>query len=256
MPAKPKWRIGFVVLAFACIVPSLSGQMGEIRRYRGKQVTCVYSGLVGVAKSCGTEGYARVFTGIVRSAVKVGDTNKLLDLVPDEVFVGDSSEAIAITDQACLHGDIDAGDKWLFYLQRDPKNHTLVLSYASPSGPISEAEDDIATLRDLQRLKNIGVLIGNIEHLPDSEDSNPTPLANHRVVAKNVTNGTEYTASTNEMGHFKFNLPAGDYEVATAPEYDLQEVENLGFGMLSGSVPVEKNTCWEHNFCCRAHGYS
>jgi hypothetical protein len=191
-----------------------------------------------------------VFTGVVRSSVEVGDTDKRLEIVPDEVFVGDSSDATAITNQACLHTEIQAGDKWLFYLYRDPRNDTLVLSYDGPSQPISEAEDGISVLRDLGHLKSTGVLIGTIQHLgSDPEVAHPTPLANHKVVAKNVANGAEYTAYTNEKGHFKFDLPVGKYDVTTAPEYGLWEVEN--FASMQGSVPVEKGSCWEHNFGVR-----
>jgi hypothetical protein len=90
MLAKRKWRLVSVVLAVACMVPSLSAVIVEIREYHGKQVSCIHSGLRGVAKQCGTEGYECVFTGFVRSSVEVGDTDKLLQLVPDEAFVGDS----------------------------------------------------------------------------------------------------------------------------------------------------------------------
>jgi len=249
MSAQRKCRRGLVVLAVACLAPSLSAVIFEIREYHGKQVTCVHSGLMGVAKACGTEGYARVFTGIVRSAVEVGDTDKRLEIVPDEVFVGDSSDATAITNQACLHTDIQAGDKWLFYLYRDPKSDTLVLGYDSPSKRMSDAEDDISMLRDLGRLKNAGILIGTIERLGDAEDAEAAPLANHKVVAKNVANRTQYTAYTNEKGHFKFELPVGTYDVTTAPEYGLREVES--FGSMLGSIPVKKSKCWEHDFAVK-----
>jgi hypothetical protein len=250
MSTRRKWRIGFVLLAVACMVPSLSAVIVEIREYHGRQVQCVHSGLMGVAKGCGTERYARVFTGVVRSSVEVGETNKRLEIVPDEIFVGDSSDAIAVTNQACLHTNIQAGDKWLFYLYRDPNDDTLVLPYDSPSEPISEAEDGISMLRDLRRLKGTGILIGTIQHLgSDPEVAHPTPLANHKVVAKNVANGTKYTAYTNKKGHFKFDLPVGKYDVTTAPEYGLRQVEN--FGSMLGSVPVEKGSCWEHNFGVR-----
>lgn len=250
MSTRRKWRIGFVLLAVACMVPSLSAVIVEVREYHGKQVTCLHSGLMGVAKACGTDRYARVFTGVVRSSVEVGDTDKRLEIVPDEVFVGDSSDATVITNQACLHTDIKAGDKWLFYLYRDPKNEMLVLSYDGPSQPISDAEDGISLLRDLGHIKNTGILIGTIQHLGhDPEIAHPTPLANHKVVAKNVANGTEYMVYTNEKGHFKFDLPVGKYDVTTAPEYGLRQVEY--FGSMLGSVPVEKGTCWEHNFGVR-----
>lgn len=38
--------------------------------------------------ACGRYNYARVFTGTVKSAVEVGDTDKRLQLIPDEVFLG------------------------------------------------------------------------------------------------------------------------------------------------------------------------
>lgn len=234
------------VLVVACLVPTVSAVIVEIREYHGKQVSCLHSGLLGVAKACGTEGYARVFTGIVRSSVETGDTDKRLELVPDEVFVGDSSDATVITNQACLHADIQAGEKWLFFLYRDPKSNTLVLGYDSPSKPISEAEDEISLVRDLGQLKNAGILIGTIHHLGDSEDTRSTPLANHKVIAKNVSTNTAHTTYTDQKGYFKFDLPVGNYDVTTGSEDGLQEVE--GFGSMLGSVPVEKSKCWEHDF--------
>lgn len=246
MCTKRKMQLGSVIFAVACLVPSLSASIVEIREYHGKQVSCLHSGLMGLAKACGTEGYARVFTGIVRSSVEQGDTDKLLELIPDEVFVGDSSDAIAITNQACLHHDIQAGEKWLFFLYRDPKSDKLVLGYDSPSKPISEAEDEISLVRVLGQLKNAGLLIGTIHNLGDSEDIKATPLANHKVIAKNVSTGTEYTTYTNQKGYFKFELPVGKYDVTTAPEYGLREIE--GFGSMQGSIPIENSRCWEHDF--------
>jgi hypothetical protein len=78
MPARPKRHFCLIILAVACMVPLVSAEIVELRDYHGKRVMCGYSGLIGVAKACGTEEYARVFTGIVRSAVEVGDTDKLL----------------------------------------------------------------------------------------------------------------------------------------------------------------------------------
>jgi hypothetical protein len=251
MSAKHKWRLGLVVLGFACIVPSLSAVIFEIREYHGEKVECVHSGLRGVAKSCGTEGYARVFTGLVRSSVEVGDTDKLLQLVPDEVFVGDSSDATAITNQACLHADIQAGDKWLFYLYRDPKSDKLILSYDGPSKPIAKAEDDVSMLRELGRLTDTGIIIGTIERLGETGDAMPTLLANHKVVAKNGKSGDEYSAYTNDGGHFVFKLPVGSYDVTAAPEYGLLEVEEGFAPMLKGSIPVYKHGCWEHDFAVK-----
>ena len=246
-PVRP---LGLLGLAVACLTPSLSAVIVEVREYHGKQVTCVHSGLVGVAKECGTEGYARVFTGIVRSAVEKGDTDKVLEIVPDEVFVGDSSDATAITNQACLRTEIQAGDKWLFYLSRDPKSDTLILSYGSPSKPISDAEDDVSMLQDLAHAKNAGILIGTIWRLGETDDVKAVSFANQKVIAKSVANGAEYTTYTNEKGLFKFELPVGSYDVTTAPEYGLREVEDF-FLSMQGSVPVQDGKCWEHDFAVK-----
>ena len=251
MLAKRTWRVVLVVLAVASMALPLSAVIVEIRMYHGKQVQCIHSGLRGVAKQCGTEGYARVFTGIVSSSVEVGDTDKLLHLVPDEVFVGDSNEATVITNQACLNADIQAGDKWLFYLYRDPKSDKLILSYDGPSKPIANAEDDVSMLRSLGRAADTGIIIGTIERLGETGDVMPIPLANHRVVAKNVKSGDEYSTSTGEGGHFTFELPVGRYDVTPAPEYGLLEIEEGFAPMLKGSIPVEKHKCWEHDFAVK-----
>lgn len=243
-------RIGLFAVAVACLTPSTSAVIIEVREYHGKQVMCAHSGLVGVARSCGTEGYARVFTGIVKSAVEKGDTDKLLEIVPDEIFVGDSSDAVAITNQACLHDEIQAGDEWLFYLSRDPKSDTFILSYNSPSKPISNADDDVSMLRDLGSVKNAGILIGTVWRLGETDDAKSVPLANKTVIAKSAANGAEYTTYTNEKGLFKFELPEGKYDVTTAPEYGLREVDDFLLSM-QGGVPVQNGKCWEHDFAVK-----
>jgi hypothetical protein len=247
MLTKRKWLAGLVILAVSCLATSLYAQVVVIREYHGKRVMCAYSGLRGVAKLCGTEAYTRVFTGIVKSSAEVGETDKVLQIVPDEVFVGDSSDATVTAIQACLNTDIQVGDRWLFYLSRDPESDKLILSYDGPSKPIIEAEDDVSMLRSLGRLTDKGIIIGTIERLGESDDAKPTPLVNHKVVARNVKTGDEYSAYTSEGGHFKFELPVGQYDVTPASEYGLVEVEGFD-SMLKGSIPVEKQRCWEHDF--------
>jgi hypothetical protein len=51
---------------------------------------------------CGTFGYARVFTATVKSATEISDTDKRLELIPDEIFLGSASEVTATVNQACL----------------------------------------------------------------------------------------------------------------------------------------------------------
>lgn len=254
LPSR-KWRsVGFA-LALICLVPFLSAVIVVEKEYHGKRVTCLYSGLIGVARSCGTEGFERVFTGTVRSSTDVGDTDKLLEIEPDEVFVGDSKTVKAITNQACLNTELQTGDKWLFYLYRDKESNTLVSPYDGSSKPLSAADDDISMLRRLVRLTDSGMLVGKVDRVAGTNGGESTPLGNHKVIAKNVKDRMKYTVSTSENGYFEFELPPGSYDLSTAPEYALKEIETFG-SMLRGSVPVEKGKCWEHDFTVKARNHA
>lgn len=259
MPKQRKRRRWGYALAVALMVPALSAVVMEQREYHGKMVTCAHSGLLGVARVCGTRGYARVFTGTVESVIEVGDTDKRLELMPNEVFLGDSGEVTAITNQACLHTEIQPGEQWLFYLYREPQTDTLVVPYDSPSKPTLRADDDIAMLRHLVRLRDSGILVGklathegNHDRLADVEveltylNSRPeiagTPLQNHKVVAKNEATSTEYSTFTNANGHFEFELPPGKYRVIATAEQGFRGVET------SNEISVGQRECLEYSF--------
>ena len=95
----------------------------------------------------------------VRSAVELSFTDRRLQIVPDEVFLGDvAGEITATVNQACLAftrtlgadpPEIKAGDKWLFFLRKlylDAKPYDVV-DFDSPAKPVSLAEYDICLLR-------------------------------------------------------------------------------------------------------------
>ena len=215
-----KWRDCLFGLAVICVVTLTSADIEFIdtREYHGKQISCVHSEWLSPTKSCGTLGYARVFTGMVVSAVEISDTDKRLQLIPQEVFLGARGDEVTATvNQACLppgEPEIQAGDKWLFYLRSDgylqttERNKELTLPFDSPSKPLSEAQDDIATLRHLAHLTDSGILTGNVRRIGETYDRlNQAPVPNLKVVAKSVSDGAEYTAFTNWNGHFEFVLP-------------------------------------------------
>jgi hypothetical protein len=124
-----QWQLCVFVVAVACLVPSLSAVIAEVREYHGKKVMCLHGGLWSSAGwVCGTQHHARLFTGTVQSAVEVGDADKRLQLIPDEVVLGDSAtEVTTITNQSCRHTEIQTREEWLFYLDRDGKTNELVL---------------------------------------------------------------------------------------------------------------------------------
>ena len=162
----PKWRLLLVVFGFAWFVPALSAVVVETRWYHGHQVQCVHGGAwirqtqLGVYSRA--RGYEQVFTGTVESVTEVSDTDRRLQIRPDEVFRGHPTGTVTATlNQACItpnDPEIKAGDKWIFYLQTRMYLHPdakppyittdgLMVVFDSPSKPVSQAEYDICLLR-------------------------------------------------------------------------------------------------------------
>lgn len=215
----------------------LSSLSADTKPANGKKDACRTIGFFDKAADCGTRRYARVFTGTVKSVIEASDSDKVLTLLPEEVFVGDPvGEVEAAVNQGCLPGnkpEIQVGDRWLFYLESygfGPPDHNakeLILPLYSPSKPISEAQDDIETLRRLARLTDTAIITGEVDHIgPTYDKLNPTPIPNRRIAAKSATTGLEYTTFTNSSGHYTFEVPPGSYEVTANTEPGFREVEN------------------------------
>src|SRR5215469_11513179 len=240
MRPPPKMRSWLSILIAAYIVPTLSAQIFEGRQYHGHDVTCVHSGIAHTnGTECGTQGYARVFTGTVKSAFDVGETDKLLQLIPDEVFLGDAaSEVLALTNQACLHKEIRAGEKWLLYLYRDPKTNGLVLPYDSPSKPMAEAQDDIARLRHLQKLGDSGLLTGTLTRIVSKNPWKFARVPNRKVVVKRGPDSAEFTAETDSNGHYEIEVPPNAYTVSANTEEGLWAPETTTSVRRSACVGV------------------
>jgi hypothetical protein len=248
MLPKRKSRPCVYVLAIFCLTSSLSAAVIGEREYHGKKFACVYSGMWSFGMGCGLDRFARVFTGTVISAVEISDRDKLLKLAPEEVFLGDAaSEVIAITDQACLRSEIKAGDKWLFYLNRDAKTSELILSYGSPSKPLAEAQQDIVTLRHLSRLTDSGIFTGNVSRsVRPLVPFKAVPVPNRKIVAKRVSDGAEYSALTDNNGHYEPELPPSSYHLTANAEPGLWGPEGQTF--------VWKRNCTNVNFLLHTDG--
>jgi hypothetical protein len=236
LPSR-KWRFCLLVLGITCVVTPLSAQSRELREPSGKQVCPLrfrggLSSVFGPTQICGTQGYARVFTGMVASVVALSDTEERLELIPDEVFLGDPiSKVTATVNQSCLPGnqsEIQSGDEWLFYLRSDRYSETddLELPYYSPSKPLSQAQDDVATLRHLARLTgHQSIIAGNVERLGETNDTSPSPVLDHKIIVKGLLG--EYVAFTNDHGHFEFELPPDTYDVTADTQHGLREAETI-----------------------------
>ena len=255
--------MAFAVIALA---PSVSGVIDEIREWHGKQISCMHSGLRSSGgKVCGTFGYARVFAGTVKSVVEVSDTDRRLELVPDEVFLGTRDEAIATVNQACMplnQPEIKAGDKWLFYLQSPgfpkPNNPVkeLILPYDSPSGPLSVVQAEVRMLRHLSQLTDSGLLIGRVTRMAMQDQRiRVLPVAGWEVTATSKREGTQFSAVTDSDGHFELELGPDDYKVTAKTQPGVWANSQLGVGWPSDADPfIVKQGCTELAFQLHADG--
>jgi hypothetical protein len=218
------------------VVPSLSAVIVESREWHGKQIQCFHSDIGFFhPKFCGTLDYAyeRVFVGTVQSVTEISDTDRRLDITPDEVFLGDSKGPVSTTvNQACLtpnDPEIKAGDKWLFYLRTYRAFRTdgkpiyrsvqLEMPFDGPSKPLSRAEENIAQLRRLTDLTDSGILSGNVRRMYTGKMDG---VPNHKIVATRVSDGIQYSTLTDGEGEFKFDpMPAGIYEVTANTAHGL-----------------------------------
>jgi len=202
--------------------------------YHGKQVKCIHSGLISSGgRICGTSGYARVFTGTVKSVKEISDTDKRLELIPDESFLGPATAVTATVNQACMpenEPEIQPGDKWLFYLQtqwrprQNAQDEDLVLPYDSRSGPLNlpSAQQEISTLRHLARLTDSGLIIGRVTSMKKKEGKiEAVPVSDWSLIAKGASTGIEYKTLTDTNGHFEFEVPPDRYKVTANTQHGL-----------------------------------
>jgi hypothetical protein len=251
----PRWKCwsattSALMFVWMLAIPRTCAQIFEEREYHGKRITCVQSGLRGFAMPCGTDGnYTYVFVGSVLSVAEISDREKRLQLVPQELFLGDATSPLTVTTRqgACLP-EIQAGDKWLFYLWRESGSDALILSYGGPSRPLADAQKDIEMLRYLARLTDSGVVEGDVtRQYPWDGDGTMFPVRGHKIVAKRKSDGSEYSAVTDSKGRYQFRqLPSGSY--------DLTANTNEEVWAESGAVQVHAKGCSAVDFQMRSAG--
>jgi hypothetical protein len=164
------------------------------------------------------------------------------------MFRGEAVSQLTVTTDGggCLP-EIVAGDRWLFYLRRDEKTKKLLLEYGDPGAPIADAQKDIARLRRLGQMTDFGLVVGNLhrevwevdEDGAKSTTSLPVPM--HKVIAKRESDGTEFSALTDNDGDYEFEpLPSGSYYLSanTTP----------GLWADEGSAKVQSRGCTEFQF--------
>lgn len=230
---------------------SVSAQAIEIRDYRGKQISCVTKGLQEFGKVCGTgDAFIAVFTGSVVSATEITDTERRLELMPEEVFSGTADGLLTVTTSqgACL-GEFQPGDKWLFYLQQDSETKALVLSYGNPTRPVADSQAQIALLRHLAQMNDSGIIMGRVNEPIWNDNKLETwiPVANYKILAKQQASGREYAAFTDSDGNYELEpLPPGSYH--------LNPNTAEGLWAQEGNTALLSRTCSEVSFGLQPDG--
>jgi hypothetical protein len=232
-------RIAAFALIAAC--PSALSAVGFVpREYHGKTQFCMTSRFGSQPWMWGiTTSYERVFTGTVKSATEVGDVEKRVQLVPNEVFVGDAGAVTAIGNQACLGTEIQVGQNWLVYLFRDKRRNELVLDWQR-STPIQQAQKDVSILRHLAKMPDSGIVTGRVG------------LAGHKILATRASDRKEFSAVSDASGNYELDLLEGNYFLTAnttrglwAPETEIrvsaQDCTQLDFwfhidGRIAGTV--------------------
>jgi Carboxypeptidase regulatory-like domain len=246
-----------LILSFSAVlgIAHASGQIIELREYHGKTISCVVSGLRGWGTPCGIDGgYTYVFVGSVLSVNEISSSEKRLQLLPEEVFLGaPASQLTAVTSQGDCLPDIAMGDHWLFYLRRDEKSHELRLDYGSPSKPVQDAQPEIATLRRLMAMTDSGLIKGSLWRNIERRDSHGTsdttsvPIPNHKITLTRDDTGVEYSTVSDSDGNYEVDpLPVGSYRISTNTA--------VGLWAEDGPAIVKAKSCTAFHFELRPDG--
>ena len=168
---------------------------------------------------CGTDGGdAYIFIGSILSVVDAPDNEKQLVLTPEEIFLGNVPTELTVTtnQSECLADDIQPGDHWLFYIQRQ-RTGKFLLAYGSGSGPVADGQPTITRLRRLAQMPNAGIISGHVGQTiwnaaEKVEEYSSVPK--HKIIAKRIADNAEFAANTDAGGNFEFQpLPEGVYHV-------------------------------------------
>lgn len=213
MPQKNLFSV--LALVFLC-QGKAAAQVITVETVGGKTVACMHTGLTSAVEDCGAHAnwYNYVFVGLISKVTPLDNGEKEIQIVPEEVFWGEPATSMnVVTSQAaCMH-ELKAGDKWLFYLR---KNNPIVLDYyANDSLPYSDAQEQIATLHQLEEIGDVGILRGRVIR---TESSGARGVPNAQVVAIRQPKSERFACLTGPDGRYEFEpLPAGTYKVVVQP---------------------------------------
>jgi hypothetical protein len=227
-----------VFLAILFCLGVAKTQITSIRKVGDKTVMCLHTGLVSPRRDCGgnADWYTYVFLGSISVISSADKEEKRLQLHPEEIFHGDPpASVIAYTSQALCLPKLDVGDRWLFYLRKETDKPIILDYYANDSMPVTEAREQIETLRRLETIGDRGIVRGNVIR---GKGTQWKPVGDARVVANRSVGNLRFVTTTDSAGHFEFALlPPGAYKITVHP---------IGsFRPDDVTLDVSRGSCWD-----------
>jgi hypothetical protein len=225
--------LAVVIMVLTC----LGAAAAQIMEVRADGTACMHSGLFSTLENCDVPSwYTYAFVGSISAITPIENGESEIHITPEEVFQGAPGSSLTVqTQQGSCLPKLIVGDRWLFFL-RDRK--PLVLDYyGNDSRPVAEAEERIKMLRRLQNIGDRGILRGHVQRGPYLHVQGEA-VPNASVVARRVSDNTQFVAITDEDGLYEFPpVPPGNYKL------DLDQIVPLkGSG---GELKVGRGACWD-----------
>lgn len=208
-----------ICLYFLSFSYGASAEITWFKVVNGKEISCTKSGLWSSVDKC--DGYPEfalyVFVGRFTAIRSIKGDEKIVEITPEENFIGDPPPVLEIKTQQWLCGpEIKVGDRWLFDFDK-PSGSLVFDPYATRSGPVSERTKEIETFRRLKTIGNFGLIRGTVGpktgwHSLDEKVAEPIPDA--RVSVSRESDGAMFTVRTDAKGWYEFlPLEPGQYKL-------------------------------------------
>jgi len=227
-----------ILVVFLSCLGAAAGQIITIKKVGDKTVTCVHSGLTSDLKNCGvrSDWYAYVFVGSISTITSIENDEKEIHIVPEEVFYGEPENPLTVlTSQALCLPKLAVGDQWLFFLRKE-KGKPIVFDYGgNDSLPLARAQEQIETLRSLEKIGDFAILRGQVLQGPFF-DRKVVPAT--RVVALRESDNAQFVATTDANGRYEFQpLPPGRYKITVGAVGSYQPDDS--------GVDLHRGACWD-----------
>ena len=195
-----------------------SAQIITLENVGDKTVACSRSGLTSSFKDCGVRAdwYTYVFVGVISGITPVENDEKQIQLVPEEVFLGTPATTLTVlTSQADCMREFKVGDRWLFYLRKVEGEPIVLDYYGNDSLPVADAQNQIGTLRRLEKIGNVAILRGQVVR---GELFSGDAVPNAQITATRQPDGRQSFCVTDPDGRYEFPpLTPGKYKITVQP---------------------------------------